>query len=411
MARSRSRRIDRIIARDTVPDVAAPNPYRPGRTHTSRAYPVIPPIYQSTTFELDDQSYKDIQGTGGLHETWYSRFSNPTVDAAAAEVGRLHGARQTLMTASGMAAIATTLVTLLRSGDTLVAARQVYGDTGDLIARDLPALGVTVVRVDAHDTAGWVAAIAEHRPTVVYGETLSNPQLRLLDIPAVARAARGAGARLVVDNTFASPFCTRPLRLGADVVVESATKFLAGHSDVVAGAVSTDDTALHEEIQRRVITFGGCLDPHAAFLVWRGLRTFRVRLAEACRTAAVLAGELAGQEGVDRVVYPGRPDHPDAQIVARVMPEAAGAMVTLVLDGGDERALRVLRGLDVIVEATSLGGVESLASTPVNSSHFAMTAQERLDAGILPGMLRLAIGLEGADVLLADLCQALARAD
>src|SRR5205085_443174 len=162
---SRSCKIDRIIARDTVPDVVQPNPYRPGRTHTSRVPPVIPPIYQTSTFELDDQSYKDIQGTGGLHETWYSRFSNPTVDAAAAEA-----------------------------------------------------------------------------------------------------AAHAAGARLVVDNTFASPFCTRPLRLGADVVVESATKFLSGHSDVLAGAVTVDDTGLYEEIQRRVITFGGCLDPHAAFL-------------------------------------------------------------------------------------------------------------------------------------------------
>jgi cystathionine beta-lyase/cystathionine gamma-synthase len=385
--------------------------HRPGRSFTSRTPPVVPPIYQTTTFELDDRSYKDIQDAGGLHETWYSRFGNPTVDAAAAEVARLHEARHSLMTASGMAAIATTLVTLLRSGDTVVASRQLYGDTGDLLARDLPALGVTVIRVDAWDTAGWSAAIAAHRPAVVYGETLSNPQLRVLDIPSVAAAARAAGARLVVDNTFASPFCTRPLRLGADVVVESATKFLAGHSDVVAGAVTTDDTGLHEAILRRVITFGGCLDPHAAFLVWRGLRTFRVRLAESCRTAAVLADGMAGQDGVARVVYPGRPDHPDAAtgVVSRVMPGATGAMLTLVLDGGDERALRLLHALAVAVEATSLGGVETLASTPFNSSHFSLTPQERQDAGIVPGMLRLAIGLEGAEVLAADLRQALGQ--
>ena len=216
--------------------MAEPNEYRPGRTFTSRTFPVIPPIYQTTTFELDDQAYADIQGTGGLHETWYSRFGNPTVDAAAAEVARLHAARQSLMTASGMAAIATTLVTLVRSGDTLVASKQVYGDTGDLLARDLPALGVDVVRVDAFDVDGWRSAIAEHRPAVVYGETLSNPQLRVLDIPAIAGAAHAVGATVVVDNTFATPYCARPLQLGADVVVESATKFLAGHSDVVAGA-------------------------------------------------------------------------------------------------------------------------------------------------------------------------------
>ena len=387
------------------------NVYRPGRTHTSRTFPVVPPIYQTTTFELDDRAYEDIQGSGGLHETWYSRFGNPTVEAAGAEIARLHRARQSLMTASGMAAVATTLVTLLRAGDTLIAAKQVYGDTGDLLARDLPALGVNVVRLDASDVQRWLSAIAEHRPAVIYGETLSNPQLRVFDVPTVAQAARAVGARVVVDNTFATPFCARPLRLGADVVVESATKFLAGHSDVITGAVTTDDVGLHEAIQRRVITFGGCLDPHAAFLVWRGLRTFRVRMAEACRTAAVLADDLAKQDGVARVVYPGRRDHPDAApgIVARVMPDASGAMLTLVVEGGDERALKVLRALRVAVEATSLGGVETLASTPFNSSHFTMTPQERLDAGIDPGMLRLAVGLEGVDALGDDLRQALAR--
>jgi cystathionine beta-lyase/cystathionine gamma-synthase len=382
---------------------------RPGRRHVARTHPVVPPIYQTTTFELDDTAYADIQGTGGLHETWYSRFGNPTVDAAAAEVARLHRASRSLMTSSGMAAIATTLVTLLGSGDTLVAARQVYGDTDDLLTRDLPALGIEVVRVDTSDTSAWRRAVAEHRPAVVYGETLSNPQLRLLPLPAVAEAARAAGARMVVDNTFATPYCTRPLGLGADVVVESATKFLAGHSDVVAGAVTTDDVGLHEEVQRRVITFGGCLDAHAAFLVWRGLRTFGVRLATACRTAAAVAAAMADEPGVSHVRYPGRPDHPDAGGVAdAVMPGPRGAMVSLVLDGGDERALAVLRRLRVAVEATSLGGVETLASLPFNSSHFNMTRQQRLDAGIPPGLLRLSVGLEGEEVLVADLRQAIA---
>ena len=370
---------------------------------------MVPAIYQTTTFELDDAAYADIQGGGGLHQTWYSRFGNPTVEAAAAEVARLHGASRSLMTSSGMAAIATTMLTLLRCGDTLVAARQVYGDTDDLLTRDLPGLGIEVVRVDASDPAAWRRAVAEHRPAVVYGETLSNPQLRLLHLPAVAGAAHDAGARLVVDNTFATPWCTRPLHLGADVVVESATKFLAGHSDVVAGVVTTDDADLHEEVQRRVVTFGGCLDAHAAFLVWRGLRTFGVRLAAACRSAAAVAATLADEPGVAHVRYPGRPDHPDAGAVAdAVMPGARGAMVGLVLDGGDERALAVLRRLEVAVEATSLGGVETLASVPCNSSHFNLTAQQRLDVGIPPGLLRLSVGLEGEETLVADLRRAIA---
>jgi cystathionine beta-lyase/cystathionine gamma-synthase len=385
-----------------------PAPGRPGRRHTARTSPVVPPIYQTTTFELDDTAYADIQGTGGLHETWYSRFGNPTVEAAAAEVARLHGAARSLMTSSGMAAIATTLVTLLGSGDTLVAARQVYGDTDDLLGRDLPALGIEVVRVDTFDLPAWRRAIAGHRPAAVYGETLSNPQLRLLPLPAVAEAAHQAGARMVVDNTFATPYCTRPLELGADVVVESATKFLAGHSDVVAGAVTTDDVELHEQVQRRVITFGGCLDPHAAFLVWRGLRTFEVRLARACQTAAAVAAVMATEPGVRHVRYPGRPDHPDAGAVAdAVMPGPRGAMVGLVLEGGDARALAVLRRLEVAVEATSLGGVETLASVPFNSSHFNMTPRQRLEAGIPPGLLRLSVGLEGTEALVADLRRAI----
>jgi methionine-gamma-lyase len=385
------------------------NTYRPGRDHTSRTFPVVPPIYQTTTFELDDTSYADIQGSGGLRETWYTRFNNPTVDAAAAEVARLHGAARSLMTASGMAAIATTLVTLLRSGDTVVASKQVYGDTDDLFTRDLPALGITVVRVDAFDTGGWERAVAEHRPAVLYGETLSNPQLRLMNIPAVADIAHAAGARLVVDNTFATPFCTRPLALGADIVVESATKFLAGHSDVVAGAVTVDDEALAEEVQRRLITFGGCLDPHAAFLAWRGMRTFGVRLAEACRAAEVIATKLAQEPDIEHVRYPGRPDHPDAgAVVDAVMPGPRGAMLGLVFAGGDDRVLRVLRHLRVAVEATSLGGVETLASVPFNSSHFNMTPQQRADAGIPPGLLRLSVGLEGPDELIGDLRQAIA---
>ncbi|WP_131104695.1 trans-sulfuration enzyme family protein [Ornithinimicrobium sufpigmenti] len=389
--------------------MTATNPYRPGRDHTSRTYPVVPPIYQTTTFELDDTSYDDIQGTGGLRETWYSRFNNPTVDAAAAEVARLHGAARSMMTASGMAAIATTLVTLLRSGDTVIASKQVYGDTDDLLQRDLPALGINVVRVDAFDTAEWERAAQEHRPAVLYGETLSNPQLRLMDIPAVAKVAASVGARLVVDNTFATPFCTRPLALGADVVVESATKFLAGHSDVVAGAVTTDDEELMEEVQRRLITFGGCMDPHAAFLAWRGMRTFGVRLAEACQAADIIATKMADEPGVEHVRHPSRMDHPDAgPVIDAVMPHAKGAMLSLALEGGDERALAVLRRLRVGVEATSLGGVETLASVPFNSSHFNMTPEQRLDAGIPPGLLRLSVGLEGADELIEDLRQAIA---
>jgi cystathionine beta-lyase/cystathionine gamma-synthase len=371
---------------------------------TPRTTPLVPPVYHAVTYGLDDKSYDDIVN-GGLTETWYGRFSNPTVSAATEPIRRLEGTPAGLLTASGMAATATTLVTLLRAGDRVVAARAVYGDTRDLLTRDLPGFGVTVDLVDGHDLDQWRAALAAGPVAVAYGETLANPTLQLLDIAAVAEMAHAAGARLVVDNTFATPFAVRPAALGADVVVESATKFLSGHSDLLAGAVMSDvDTV--REVQRRLVTFGGCLDPAAAYLLWRGLQTFEVRLARQTSTAARLADALAGRADVHRVVHPSRPDHPQHELAAAMMPRGT-AMLTVEVAGGDRRALAVLRELRLFTEATSLGGVESLASTPFNSSHFSLSASDRAAAGIGPGTLRLSVGLEDPDALLADLATAL----
>ncbi|MFC0107068.1 trans-sulfuration enzyme family protein [Kibdelosporangium aridum] len=365
---------------------------RPAKSagYVARTRPVVPPIYQSATFYLDDIAYKDIQGNGGLSEHWYSRFANPTVDAAAAEIAELEGAEAALMTASGMAAIATTLMTLLQGGRRVVSARQVYGDTRDLLVRDLPGLGFDVTMVDAADLSEWRSAIAAAPTTIVYAETLSNPQLEPTDLAAVAELAHQAGAKMVVDNTFATPYTVNPLRLGADIVVHSATKFLSGHSDVIAGAVVADRETV-TEIQRRVITFGGCLDAHAAFLVWRGLQTFDVRMERAQATARALADRLRGNAEVVSVRYPGN-----------------GAMVAFTVRGGNDRALAVMRRLTVASEATSLGGVETLVSTPFNSSHFSLSAEELAAARIDAGMLRFSCGIENAEALIADVEQALA---
>jgi cystathionine beta-lyase/cystathionine gamma-synthase len=376
--------------------------------YLSRTTPVVPPIYQCTTFELDDRSYRDILGGGGFEETWYTRFANPTVAWAADGVARLEGGPAAVMTSSGMGAIATTLVSLCRAGDRIVAARELYGDTRDLLVRDLPALGVRVDVVAAADLDGWEAALAAGA-AVAYAESLSNPQLRLLDIPAVAELAHRHGARLVVDNTFASAFCVQPLALGADVVVHSATKFLNGHSDVVAGAVVADPATVRE-VQRRMVTFGTCLDPHAAFLVARALHTYELRLGRQAETAAAIAAWLEGHQEVDEVRYPGLASHPDAAVAGRTWrPGRRGAMVAFVVAGGDDRAARFLRALHLVREATSLGGVETLISAPHNSSQFSYTAEELALAGIRPGMVRLSVGLEGPAELQADLDQALRR--
>jgi cystathionine beta-lyase/cystathionine gamma-synthase len=375
-----------------------------------RTRPVVPPIHQSVTYFLDDVSYKDVQA-GGLDEVWYGRFRNPTVDVAAEVVARLEGAEAAFMTSSGMGAIATALLTLLAAGERVVAAQQVYGDTRDLLVRDLPAWGFDVVQVDAADLDAWREAVAAGPTRLLYVETLANPQLELADLPALADLAHEAGALLVVDNTFATPYTVQPLSLGADVVVHSATKFLNGHSDAIAGVV-LGAYDLVREVQRRVVTLGTCLDPHAAYLVWRGMQTFDLRLRQSSATARRLAAALAGHADVVDVRHPSLPGYARAEVAERVLRRdgdvpRTGAMVAFTVEGGDERALRLMRRLEVACEATSLGGVETLVSTPFNSSHFSLTPEERLAARIDDGMVRVSCGVEPAQDLLDDFVAAL----
>jgi cystathionine beta-lyase/cystathionine gamma-synthase len=377
---------------------------------TPRTLPVVPPIHHSVTYFLDDLAYKDVQA-GGLDEVWYGRFRNPTVDVAADEVRRAEDAEAAFMLSSGMGAIATTLMTLLRKGDRVVAARQVYGDTRDLLVRDLPAWGFEVEQVDAADLEAWKHATASGPTRVVYVETLANPQLELADLPAIAAVAHDAGALLVVDNTFATPYSVQPLTHGADLVVHSATKFLNGHSDAIAGVV-VGNADLVREVQRRVITLGTCLDPHAAYLVWRGMQTFELRMARSNETARALADALSRRDDVVGVRHPSLPHYERAEVAVRVLRRdgaelRTGAMVSFTVSGGDDRALRVMRSLEVACEATSLGGVETLVSTPFNSSHFSLTPAERRAARIDDGMIRVSCGVEPSDVLIADFSRAL----
>jgi cystathionine beta-lyase/cystathionine gamma-synthase len=372
-----------------------------------RTRPVVPPIHHSVTYFLDDQAYKDVQH-GGLVEHWYGRFRNPTVDAVAREIADLEGGAAGFMTSSGMGAIATTLLTLLRAGDRVVAARQVYGDTRDLLVRDLPGWGIDVRSVDAVDLDEWRREIEDGATRVVYAETLSNPQLELTDLPALAEMAHAAGARLVIDNTFATPYVVRPLDLGADVVVHSATKFLNGHSDAIAGAVVADAEFV-TEMQRRVVTLGTSLGPYEAYLVWRGLQTFDLRMSRQTETAQALATALGARDDVISVRHPSLAGYSGADVAARVSRPGCGggAMVTITVEGGDERAHDVVRALQIGCEATSLGGVETLVSTPFNSSHFSLTGDERRAARIDDGMVRISCGLEPAKALIADFVRAL----
>ncbi|MEP7090887.1 MAG: PLP-dependent transferase, partial [Nocardioidaceae bacterium] len=229
--------------------------------------------------------------------------------------------------------------------------------------------------------------------------------------PALAGIAHDAGALLVVDNTFATPYNVRPLALGADLVVHSATKFLNGHSDAIAGVV-VGAYDLVREVQRRVVTLGTCLDPHAAYLVWRGMQTFDLRLSRSNGTARTLAAALAACPDVVGVRHPSLPGYARAEVAERVLRRdgrvlRTGAMVSFTVEGGDDRALRMMRRLELACEATSLGGVETLVSTPFNSSHFSLSREERLASRIDDGMVRVSCGVEAAEALVADFMQAL----
>ena len=246
---------------------------------------------------------------------------------------------------------------------------------------------------------------------MVYVETMANPQLELADLPAIAAVAHEAGALLVVDNTFATPYSVQPLPQGADLVVHSATKFLNGHSDAIAGVVA-GNADLVREVQRRVITLGTCLDPHAAYLVWRGMQTFELRMARSNETARSLADALSRRDDVVGVRHPSLPGYERAEVAGRVLRKdgdllRCGAMVTFTVAGGDDRALRVMRRLEIACEATSLGGVETLVSTPFNSSHFSLTPAERRAARIDDGMIRVSCGVEPSDLLIDDFHRAL----
>jgi cystathionine beta-lyase/cystathionine gamma-synthase len=365
------------------------------------------PVVVSATFRLDAAAYADVQATGGRYTTWYTRLGNPTVEAVARTVAALEGADAALLYASGMAAIAAALHVLAPAGARVVAARELYGDTYTLLTRDLPARGCAVELVPIADRAGWERALATPAD-VVFVETLSNPMLRVADLPALADAAHAAGAVAVVDATFTSPLNVRPLHHGFDLVLHSATKYLNGHSDLVAG-VAAGHAEVVERVRRGAEPLGACLDPRAASLLERGLKTLAVRMDRHNANALRVAGWLEGRPEVEAVAYPLLPSHPDHALAERLLAGGSG-LVAFRVAGGDEAALRVLDGLRLILQATSLGGVESLASAPFNTSHVGLSEAERVAAGILPGTIRLSVGIEEVEDLLADLDGALRSA-
>ncbi|MEV5179423.1 cystathionine gamma-synthase [Streptomyces werraensis] len=358
---------------------------------------VVPPIYQVSTYKQD--------GVGGLRGGYeYSRSANPTRTALEENLAALEGGRRGLAFASGLAAEDCLLRTLLAPGDHVVIPNDAYGGTFRLFAKVVARWGVEWSVADTSDPAAVRAAITP-KTKVIWVETPSNPLLGITDIAAVAQVARDAGARLVVDNTFATPYLQQPLALGADVVVHSLTKYMGGHSDVVGGALVTADAELGEELAFHQNAMGAVAGPFDSWLVLRGTKTLSVRMDRHSENATRVADMLTRHPHVTGVLYPGLPDHPGHEVAAKQM-RSFGGMISFRVEGGEQAAVEVCNRAKVFTLGESLGGVESLIEHPGRMTH-ASVAGSQLE--VPADLVRLSVGIENVDDLLEDLQQALGR--
>jgi cystathionine beta-lyase/cystathionine gamma-synthase len=360
--------------------------------------PVVPPLVQSATF---------TNPIGSPAEVLYTRYgNNPNQVEIARRLALLEGAEAALFVGSGMGAVALAHLAVLRPGDHLVSSEWIYGGVHRLFAQEFTRFGIEVTFVSPTQSRDWKRHLKK-TTRAVFVETLTNPLLRVVDLEPVATLCKSEGLALIVDSTFVTPIAQRPIEHGADIVVHSATKYLNGHSDVIAGAIVGTE-AVVEEARRLMQVWGQALDPFAAWLIDRGMRTLAVRVERQHRTAATLAAWCTEQAAFTRVHYPGLPSHPDHDIAKRTL-AGFGAMVAVELKGGARAAERFLRALRLAAHAPSLGGVETLVSEPRLTSHAGLSAEDRARAGIPDGFLRFSVGLEDADDLVADFAQALAH--
>jgi len=358
---------------------------------------VATPIFQSAMYEYT--------GETGYHDLKYIRLNNtPSHVALHAKLAALENGEAALVAASGMAAITTTLLTVLKPGDHLIAQDCLYGGTHDFLTKELAEMGVETDFIDADDPTSWEARL---RPTTraIYVETLTNPLMQVADLESVVRFARNYRLLSIIDNTFATPVNFRPLERGFDLSLHSCTKYLNGHSDIVAGAV-IGSAAWIERITRRLNHLGGSLDPHACFLLDRGLKTLVVRVRHQNHSAQLIAGQLERHPAIARVNYPGLASH-KRHDRARTLLDGFSGMLSFELHGGASAAERFIGSTTLPIVAPSLGGPETLLTRPMLTSHAGMSAEERRRIGITDGLIRMSVGLEAPEEILEDLVQAL----
>lgn len=371
--------------------------------------PVVTPIHHSVGYTYADSEDLDAVFAGESETPVYARYGNPTVYALEAAVAALEGAEAALAYGSGMAAIHGALLTAgARAGTSVLAAHDVYGATYAVLDKLLRGNGVDVRFVDVTDLEAVRAALAGLKPVALLVETISNPLLKVADLPRLAEAAQAAGAALIVDNTFATPVLCRPLALGADFCVHSATKYLGGHGDALGGVVATTGIRRWQmnEINKLL---GANLGPQEAWLIHRGIKTLPLRFARQCANATQIAAWLAQHPRIAKVNYPGLPDHPQHALARDLLGGEFGAMVSFVLrDGGRAEVFRFMEALRLIQPATTLGDVYTLVLYPAMSSHRALSPAMRRRIGIGDGLVRLSAGIEDPADLIADLEGALA---
>ncbi|TVR66546.1 MAG: aminotransferase class I/II-fold pyridoxal phosphate-dependent enzyme [Gemmatimonadales bacterium] len=359
--------------------------------------PVVPPPVQSATFVGG--------GPDGDPELLYTRYgNNPTQMALGARIASLEGMEAGVGLGSGMAAISLSILSLVEAGDHIVSSRFLYGATLAFMEHELPRRGVSVSWVDPWEEGSWQAALQE-RTRLLYLESPVNPTLRIVDLRPVVEVARGRGIPVVMDATFASPVNLRPGAWGVDLVIHSATKYLGGHSDLIAGVVAGSQERILA-VTRLLHLYGPALDPHTAWLLDRGIRTLDVRMERHNRNALELARWFQGQEEVAHVVHPGLPSHPDHALATELM-DGFGGMLAVELKGGAQAADAFCRALRLATVAPSLGGVETLVSLPRLTSHRGMSPDQRVGAGIPDGLVRISAGIEGLQDLTTDFSRAL----
>ncbi len=365
--------------------------------------PVVTPIYQSSTFTFPDTASLIAYQKGKRKGYIYTRYSNPTVEAVENQIALLDGAVNSLLFSSGMAAISSACLTLLKPGDQVVSSYPIYGGTAKLFDQLLKKFSIKFAFYPADDISRLPRYITR-KTKLIYLESPTNPNLKIVDLESAGRIAKRRKIFSIIDSTFATPVNQKPLDSGIDAVIHSVTKYLGGHSDIVGGVISGSERFIARVWETRKY-LGGCADPHQAFLLERGLKTLEIRIEKHNRNAESITRFLESVPGLKRVIYPGSSSHPQHELARRQM-SGFGGVVSFDL-GSKRKAIRFVDSLKIIKNAASLGGTESLISIPIWSSHFGLKQGTLTRSGVTPGLVRLSVGLEPLDILIKDLKQAL----